>query len=81
MRMVKGPLTLNKQPCNGLYDSEKRVISILKGLPPLHRWKVYFHELVHAALMDAGLDNGLPDALHETLADAISTSRVREAFG
>ncbi len=81
VRLVKGPIRNGAMVCNGLYDSETRIIRIDRTLPPLHRYKILYHELVHVALLDAGLDNGLPEALHETIADCIASARVRERFG
>lgn len=67
--------------CAGWYDAETRTITLDAKLPLPYRWKVLFHELVHVALMDAGLDNGMKDAQVERLCDAIATARHREKFG
>jgi hypothetical protein len=81
IRLVKSVTHDDGTVCNGIYDSEKRIVRIDRTLPPSHRWKVLYHEMVHVALLDAGLDNGLPDAMHEAIADAISSARIRERFG
>ena len=75
------PLKLEGVVCNGLYDPERRRIRIDASLPRAHQWKVLYHELVHVALLDAGLDNGMPDVMHEQIADAIATARIRERWG
>jgi hypothetical protein len=72
---------LDGAECWGLYDSSTRRIRILRSLPLRFRWKILYHELVHVALIDAGLDNGIEDRLHEAICDAIATARSREAFG
>ncbi len=67
--------------CNGLYDSERRHIRVDGDLPRAHQWRVFFHEMVHVALLDPGLDNGISEPLHEAICDALSTARMRERFG
>lgn len=64
----------------GLYDVAKRRIYISRAIPPAHRWKVLWHEWTHVALIDAGLDNGIEERLHEAICDAIATARVREVL-
>jgi Zn-dependent peptidase ImmA (M78 family) len=67
--------------CWGLYDSEARTITIDMRAKPRQRWLTFYHELVHVALIDAGLNNGIPDQLHEAICDAVATARMRERFG
>lgn len=42
-------------------------------------WQTYYHELVHAALSDCGVQ--LTKEQEEAVCDAIATARVRERFG
>lgn len=65
----------------GLWDSAQRLITIDKTAKPEHQWRVLFHELAHAALHDAGLDNILEAAAQETICDALATARIQEMRG
>ncbi len=67
--------------CWGLYEPETRTISLDARAKPRQRWQTLYHELVHAAIIDAGLSNGLADSMHEAICDAIATARMRERFG
>lgn len=66
--------------CWGLYDPEMRTITIDMKAAPRQRWLTFFHELTHVALIDSGLNNGMSDALHEAICDAVATQRMRERF-
>lgn len=79
--LTKEPITYESAECWGLYDSEARTITIDARVKPRQRWLTLFHELAHVALIDAGLNNGIADTLHETICDAIATARMRERFG
>jgi hypothetical protein len=48
---------------------------------PAHKWRVFFHEMVHAALDDAGLSNLLSADAVESICDAIATARLQELRG
>ena len=45
------------------------------------RWRTFYHELTHVAVIDSGLANNLRDKIHEALCDAMATARMRERFG
>lgn len=75
------PFEVEGQKCWGAWDQTTRVIRVDKTLPPAFQWSTYFHELIHAAIMDAGLDNLFSIEIHEALCDALATARMREKFG
>lgn len=77
--VIVDTITERNVDCVGLYDPEHRLISIKKGKRSF-QWNVLFHELTHAALIDAGLHNMLKDKLHEAICDAIAIARMRERF-
>ena len=64
--------------CWGLWDREKRRISILASIPREHQWRTYFHELGHAALTDSGVEELVDDKVHEALVVAIASARMQE---
>lgn len=65
----------------GLWDSEERAIYLAKSLTPRVKWMTFYHELVHAALDDAGASNVIQTEHQEMICDAIATARMRERFG
>jgi Zn-dependent peptidase ImmA (M78 family) len=67
--------------CWGLYDIERRTITIDVKAEPRQRWRTFYHELTHVAVIDSGLANSLRDNVHEALCDAMATARMRERFG
>ena len=71
----------NGQDCWGLWEESTRVISIVREMPPRHQWKVFYHEVAHIAITDAGLDDILTIEMHEALCNAIASQRMRERFG
>lgn len=67
--------------CWGVWDDAKRIITIDKTAAPEHQWRVLFHELTHAALHDAGIENLFDPQGVETLCDCIATARIQEMRG
>jgi Zn-dependent peptidase ImmA (M78 family) len=68
--------------CWGLWDASTRTIEIATATAvKRHQWRTLFHELTHAALDDAGISQGMTDAMQETLCEALATARMREKFG
>ena len=65
----------------GLWDDARRIITLDKSASRVHQWRVLFHELAHAALNDAGLENVLEQKAAETICDALATARVQEMRG
>lgn len=65
----------------GYWDEGKREVRVSRAPNARQQWKVYYHELAHVAITDAGLDNLLSNDLHEALCDAVATQRMRERFG
>ena len=65
----------------GQWDEVRRMIFVSDQCQGQWKWKVFYHELAHVAIMDAGLHNSMPLEQHETLCDAIATQRTRERFG
>jgi len=69
------------QECWGLWEDHIRTISLSAESTPRHRWKVFYHELSHVAITDAGLDDILDEKTHEALCNAWASARMREQFG
>jgi len=67
--------------CWGLWKQAERRVVVERHKSDRHMWATLYHELVHAALDDAGLSHFLTTEQQEALADAIATARVREKFG
>lgn len=67
--------------CWGIWDDSKRLITIDRTARMEHQWRVLFHELTHAALSDAGIENLLDGQGVEAICDAVATSRIQEMRG
>lgn len=65
----------------GTWQEATRTVEIEKSAQPRHRWRVFYHEMTHVALDDAGLSNGMPEELVEAICDAMASARMRERFG
>ena len=77
VKLVDRP-RVDGEPCWGSWDDGTRTISLERRAKPAHRWRVLFHELVHAAIDDAGLCHLLTPDGQEALCDALSSSRMAE---
>ena len=77
----KGFTVTHGEPCWGSWEPSTRTIRVEKGAPRAFQWRVYFHELTHAAIEDAGLHHLLADSSEETLCDALATARTQEMHG
>lgn len=65
----------------GTWADDTRTIEICRRATLEHQWRVFGHEMAHAALADSGLVHLLNDESQEALADAFATSRVAEMRG
>ena len=65
----------------GQWNDATRTIRIDKAATPEHRWRVLFHELTHAALNDAGIENMTNEAALEAFCDAIATAAIQAMRG
>lgn len=74
-------LRSGNRACWGLWDDAARTISLERRATMAHKWRVFYHELAHVALSDAGLDNALDEKVIETLCDAVASARWQERFG
>lgn len=90
LRGAGGPITVRKRkkPRHkdgdevwGLWDGAARRITIDSTAKIEHQWLVLFHELTHAALHDAGVENLMDDAGVEAICDAMATARIQEMRG
>ena len=81
VKRQKGLLTEDKCDAWGLWDAEHRTIYITPRLPLEMQWRVFYHELMHVALSDSGLENVLPADGVEALCDAVSSARIVERLG
>lgn len=79
--LTRKPIRHENAECWGLYDIERRTITIDVKAEPSQRWRTFYHELTHVAVIDSGLANNLRDKIHEALCDAMATARMRERFG
>lgn len=75
------PIYVDDKRCWGIYRDSDRLIQVDATLSGDYMWKVYYHELFHAFVIDAGLANLLSYEMHEALCDAIGTARYIERFG
>lgn len=81
---VLGPVEVREAPLENLHgrvDYVPRIITIHQGQHPATAWSTYWHEVVHLALFDAGVD--LPEKQAEAVCDALGTyfaAAVREGF-
>lgn len=89
IRGVAGPIkvrrrkniTLDGAGCWGLWDGAKRLITIDSTAAIDQQWRVLFHELAHAALHDAGIENLMEERAVEAICDALSAARTQEMRG
>lgn len=81
VRLVKRPRHRDGAEVWGLWDDGKRLITIDATASREHRWRVLFHELAHAAIADAGIENVLDGSYVELLCDAFATARLCEMRG
>lgn len=65
----------------GMWEPNKRLISIVKSETREWQWQTLFHEEVHAALSDAGLTHLLSKEHEEAICDCIASARWREMAG
>ena len=67
-----------KQRLFGRYCAIERVIEISAEAVPVMQWQTLFHEMVHVALGDVGLNNVISDEQVEVICDTLATARVVE---
>ena len=77
----KALLTEDGREAWGLWDAEHRTIWIAPRLPLQMQWRVFYHELMHVALSDSGLENVWPADGVEALCDAVASARIVERLG
>lgn len=78
---VKHARSDDGRACWGTWEAAKREIQIDRSASREHQLRTLFHELVHAALDDAGVSYLLSDEGQETICEAISSARMRELRG
>lgn len=78
VRLAKIAALEDGESCWGTWHDETRTVTICRRAPITHQWRTLFHELVHAALHDAGVRHLLTDDAEETLCECISTARMAE---
>lgn len=81
--IVVGPFKKRRKDNCGLWKEMDRTIHINAAMPLPQQHATLEHELVHAALTDAGVDELLrhKPRLLEAVCDAVSTARYRQRFG
>ena len=65
----------------GTFEQGPRIIRIDQTAPRRHQWWTFYHEMVHVALNDAGLDELIHAEAQEALCNGIAAARMRERFG
>lgn len=81
VRIVRRVTGEKGEACWGTWEQGRRTVRIERGARREHQWAVLFHELVHAAVDDAGLCHLLSEDAQETLCDAVATARMAELRG
>lgn len=72
--VVTTPILSSKNDlCNGLWDHDARTISIDRTLESPVAWHTLFHELVHVAFTDSGIDNLLTEQMAESVCDTVAS--------
>lgn len=79
--VVKKIVQLKGEDCWGTWDDGTRIICIDAAAKREHQWRTLYHELIHAALSDAGIYKLLTEDMNEALAEALSTARAQEMRG
>lgn len=77
VRLETGRMTEHNE--YGRWEWATRTVTLDASLTGRALWQVFYHELVHAALSDCGVQ--LTKEQEEAVCDAIATARVREQFG
>jgi len=67
--------------CWGVWNDATRTIRLDRTAKIEHQWRVLFHELAHAAISDAGIENLFDVQGVEVLCDAFATARIQEMRG
>lgn len=75
------PIYVDERRCWGTYTDSERVIRLDSTVSDEFRWKVFYHELTHAFIIDAGVANLITNEMHEALCDLFATARYVERFG
>ncbi len=66
------------KPAWGTWEGATRMVRIVQNQPRHHQWRILFHELTHAAIEDAGLDELFSEEGNEALCKALASARVSE---
>jgi hypothetical protein len=61
----------DKKGLCGVYDYTARTIKLRPGMDLSSAWSTLWHEAVHVALMDAGVNNTLTKDQEEAVCDAV----------
>jgi len=78
VRLVKREKADDGRPAWGTWEPATRIIRIVRGSPPQHRWKVFYHEWMHACLHDSGIEEQLSDEGNEAMCQAYAAARMAE---
>lgn len=72
---VLRPVQIDAGASWGEWDAEHRTIKVQRSLPPRTALATLYHELVHAALDDAGLE--VPPHLVEPICDTVASAMMQ----
>lgn len=78
VRLIKRVATEEGDAAWGTWEPATRTIRLERGAKLEHKWRVLYHETMHAAIDDAGLCHLLTEEAQETLCDAVASSRMAE---
>ena len=78
VRRLKKVVHEDGDVCRGLSDFDSRTITIQKGMEPKEELFIFLHEMIHAALAEAHLNenSGLPPTIEEIVCDSIADMLV-----
>ena len=67
--------------CWANWDEATRTVTVDTRAPLAHQWRVFYHELAHAAMADSGADELFTETMIELLCETFANARMRERFG
>lgn len=77
VRLLKRVKAHDGDICWGTWDAGTRIIRLDRGAKAEHQWRTFWHEWMHAALYDCGIQELLSDAGNEAMCQALSSAMVR----
>lgn len=79
--VTENPSLVEKREALGLASFRPRTIQVDQGSTRQAQWQYLWHEMVHYALWDAGVTNGLSHEQEEAVCDAVGTYMAAAMLG